>query len=101
DDVERARAREQLLIRNAVYDIEPGQPCMLGRFLCELDADDIVVARRLLEKEAIRASELQQPAAISVAADKRKTARKLLPQDGLGSHIIGIAVRVAAPEIVS
>jgi hypothetical protein len=83
-----------------VHHIEPGRARMLDGFLCELDAGHIVVAGRFHEKEAVRASQLQQPAAASMATNERNAARKLVPQYGLGPGIIGIAVRVAAPEII-
>src|SRR5262245_21772336 len=72
---------------------------MFGGLCGELDARNVEIARRLHEKEAVGASELEQLAATTVAADEIDAAGKLAPQHRLGAEVIGVAIRAAPGEI--
>src|SRR5262249_62091370 len=71
-----------------------------GRLPRQLDAGHVEMARRFLEKEAVGASEFQQPAAVAVTADEFDAAGELAAQHRLSAEIVGIAVGAAAREIV-
>src|SRR5216117_3865443 len=73
---------------------------MCGGVWRELDPRDIEIARRLLEKESVGASQLEQLAGASIATDEIDAARELAAQDQLGAQIIGVAVGAASGKIL-
>src|SRR5215472_3824105 len=73
---------------------------MGGGILGELDSGDVEITARLLQEEAVGATELQQSAAVAVLADELHGAGKLAAQHLLGGEIIGVAVGMPAREII-
>src|SRR5262249_57369129 len=100
DDIHMTDAAQVRLVRDALQHVEAGAARMLRRLRRELDAGDLEMAGGLHEKESIGASELEQPAAVAIAANELDAARDLPAQHRLGPAIIGIAVGAAAGEIV-
>src|SRR5262249_56710187 len=71
-----------------------------GGLLCELDPGDVEIPRRLFEKKSVGAPQLEQLAAVAIAADEIDAARELAAQHRLGAEIVGVAVGAAAGKIV-
>ena len=78
----------------------PGLPAMRGSIFGELDAAHVVDALGLLQEEAVGTADVEQPPRWPKLADEFDRTGKLPPQDRLGAEIVGIAVVVAAGEIV-
>src|SRR5262245_29362441 len=100
DDIHMTDLPQALLISHALQHIQSGTATLLGGVGGQLDPHHLEMAPGLLEKKAIGASQLQQPAARAVAANEGNAACEFAPQYRLGSAIIGVAVGLAAGEIV-
>jgi len=80
--------------------VEPGGVTMRNGILRQFDAGHVEVARGFQQKEAIGAAKLEKFAIRAEAADEVDAAGKLATQHRLGAPIVGIAVGMAAGEVV-
>src|SRR5260370_15501763 len=87
-------------VRGPLQDVQAGAPSMVGSLRGELDPRDVEIPRGLHEKEAVRASQLQELAALAIAANEIDAAGKLAAQHRLGAEIVGVAVGAAAGQKV-
>src|SRR5229473_3233707 len=100
DDIHMTDAAQGRLVGHPLQHVQSGAAGMLRRLRRELDPGDVEMAGGLQQKEAVGASELQEPAAAAIAANELDAARELAAQDRLGPEIIEIAVGAAAGKVV-
>lgn len=100
DDIERAEPGHRGLVRDAGMHIESDRTAMGGGVLGEFDAAHLVEGLCLLQKEPVGAANIEQPPGRYVSADEGDRAGEFLPQNRFGAEIIGVAVTVAAIEVL-
>src|SRR5437588_6942792 len=100
DDVDFTDPLQVRCVRRSVQHVQPGALRMYGGLWRELDPGDVEIACRLLEKESVGASQLEQLAGASIATDEIDAARELAAQHRLGAQIIGVAVGAASGKIL-
>ena len=101
DHVHRTEASQRILVGDSTHDVEAGATGERRRILGQFDACYVEVGPGFLEKEAVGATDVEQPAAIAMAANEIDHAGELAPQHRLGAEIVGIAVRVLSGEIAA
>src|SRR5262249_14373142 len=84
----------------SLQDVQSRAPAMVRSRRGELDSRHVEIPRGLHDKKTIGASQLQELAAVAIAANEIDAASKLSAQHGLGSKIIGITVQAAAGKIM-
>src|SRR5947209_5896123 len=84
DDVDFADPLQVRRVRRSVQHVQPRALRMCGGIWRELDPRNVEIARRLVEKESVGASQLEQLAGASIVTDEIDAARELAAQHRLG-----------------
>ncbi len=100
DDIHMTDAPQVRGICHSRQDIQAGAAAVLGGLGGELDSGHVEMTRRLPQEEAVGAAQLQQLPATAITADEVHAAREFAAQDRLGAEVVGVAVGMAAGEIV-
>src|SRR5262247_3530578 len=98
-DVHLPDALEARRVRHPLQDIQSRAPAVYDGLCGELDARDVEMPRCFHEKEAVGASELEQFAAIAIAANEIDAVSKLAAEHRLSAEIIGVTIRASAGKI--
>src|SRR5215469_5833486 len=93
DDIKHPKSRESGLVSHPVCDRKTASPTKRDRGVRDLNSSCIVKAARLLKKEAVGASDLQEASTAAEATNEAYRARKFASQNQLAAAIVGVTVR--------
>ena len=99
-DVDHAELSESGLLGNSVNYAKPAVAAKRNRRLRDFKSGHIIKAARLLQKEAVGASDLQQASAFMKTANEFHRAGEFVAQDRLAAEIVGVTVATLPGEIL-